>query len=80
VPVRKAISSLTMDSSVPNRHGALSTVVELIEQSRAVFWTQLARFCTLLDHPSAVVVDTGAAVQVAEWYTFDQSKASLLSM
>jgi len=43
--VREATSSLAMDAfSCSVRHGALTTAVELVEQGRAVFWTQLARF------------------------------------
>ncbi|KAJ8596893.1 TPR-like protein [Rhizopogon salebrosus TDB-379] len=48
--VRKATSSLAMDAfSYSVHHGALTTAVELVEQGRAVFWTQLARFHTPLD-------------------------------
>ncbi|KAG1787326.1 CHAT domain-containing protein [Suillus plorans] len=43
------------------RHGALTTAVELVEQGRAVFWNQLARFSTPLDELS-VSGDTGAAL------------------
>ncbi|KAG0702008.1 TPR-like protein [Suillus ampliporus] len=48
--VRGATSSLAMDAfSCSVRRGALKTAVELVEQGRAVFWTQLARFRTPLD-------------------------------
>lgn len=39
--LRKLFFSCHENSSVPNCHGALHTVVELIEQSCAVFWTAL---------------------------------------
>ncbi|KAG1731689.1 CHAT domain-containing protein [Suillus lakei] len=43
--VREATSSHATDAfSCSVRHGALTTAVELVEQGRAVFWTQLARF------------------------------------
>ncbi|KAJ8589465.1 hypothetical protein M405DRAFT_767709 [Rhizopogon salebrosus TDB-379] len=52
--VSKATSSLAMDAfSCGVRHGALETAVELMEQGRAVFWTQLAHFQTPLDAISA---------------------------
>ena len=52
--VRKVTSSLAMDAfSCSVRHDALKTAVELVEQGRAVFWTQLARFHTPLDEISA---------------------------
>jgi CHAT domain-containing protein/tetratricopeptide (TPR) repeat protein len=52
--VSKATSSLAMDAfSCGVRHGALDTAVELMEQGRAVFWTQLAHFQTPLDAISA---------------------------
>ncbi|KAG0696445.1 CHAT domain-containing protein [Suillus ampliporus] len=35
------------------RHGALTTAVEMVEQGRAVWWTQLARFRIPLDELSA---------------------------
>ncbi|KAG1734893.1 CHAT domain-containing protein [Suillus paluster] len=60
--VREATSSLAMDAfSCSVRHGALTTAVELVEQGRAVFWTQLARFRTPLDELSASS-DTGKAL------------------
>ncbi|KAG0706969.1 TPR-like protein [Suillus ampliporus] len=60
--VREATSSLAMDAfSCSVRHGALTTAVELVEQGRAVFWTQLARFRTPLDELSASG-DTGEAL------------------
>jgi len=52
--VSKATSSLAMDAfSCGVRHNALKTAVELAEQGRAVFWSQLARFHTPLDEISA---------------------------
>jgi CHAT domain-containing protein len=52
--VSKATSTLAMDAfSCSVRHGALETAVELVEQGRAVFWTQLANFQTPLDEISA---------------------------
>ncbi|OAX35455.1 TPR-like protein [Rhizopogon vinicolor AM-OR11-026] len=52
--VRKATSSLAMDAfSCSLRHSALTTAVELVEQGRAVFWTQLARFQAPVDQISA---------------------------
>ncbi|OJA18780.1 hypothetical protein AZE42_01624 [Rhizopogon vesiculosus] len=52
--VRQATSSLAIDAfSCAVRHSALTTAVELVEQGRAVFWTQLARFRTPLDDISA---------------------------
>ncbi|KAG1828246.1 CHAT domain-containing protein [Suillus variegatus] len=60
--IREAVSSLATDAfSCSVRHGALTTAVELVEQGRAVFWTQLARFSTPLDELS-VSGDTGAAL------------------
>jgi len=64
--VRKATSSLAMDAfSCGVCDGALMTAVELVEQGRAVFWTQLARFHTPLDDISASG-DTGKTL-VAEF-------------
>ncbi|KAG0702537.1 TPR-like protein [Suillus ampliporus] len=52
--VREATSSLAMDAfSCCVRRGALTTAVELVEQGRAVWWTQLARFRIPLDELSA---------------------------
>ncbi|OAX35461.1 hypothetical protein K503DRAFT_696998 [Rhizopogon vinicolor AM-OR11-026] len=52
--VRKTTSSLAMDAfSCGARHHALMTAVELVEQGRAVFWTQLARFQAPVDEISA---------------------------
>jgi hypothetical protein len=52
--IRQAVSSIATDAfSCSVRHGALTTAVELVEQGRAVFWTQLARFSTPLDELSA---------------------------
>ncbi|KAG1720342.1 CHAT domain-containing protein [Suillus lakei] len=61
--VRKATSSLAMDAfSCSVRHGALMTAVELVEQGRAVFWTQLARLSSPLDELS-LSGETGAALE-----------------
>ncbi|KAG1734865.1 CHAT domain-containing protein [Suillus paluster] len=61
--VREATSTLATDAfSCSVRHGAMMTAVELVEQGRAVFWTQLARFRTPLDELSASS-DTGAALE-----------------
>ncbi|KAG2120264.1 TPR-like protein [Suillus clintonianus] len=61
--VRKATASLAMDAfSCSVRHGALTTAVELVEQGRAVFWTQLARLRSPLDELS-LSGDTGAALE-----------------
>ncbi|KAG2123239.1 CHAT domain-containing protein [Suillus clintonianus] len=78
--IGEAISSLATDAfSCSVRYGALTTAAELVEQGRAVFWTQLARFSTPLDELS-VSGDTSAAL--AEEFrrlsfclrnTFDQS-------
>jgi len=52
--VREVTSSLAMDAfSCSVRNGAFTTAVELVEQGRAVFWTQLARFHTPLEEISA---------------------------
>ncbi|KAG0707128.1 TPR-like protein [Suillus ampliporus] len=60
--VREATSSIAMDAfSCSVRHGALTTAVELVEQGRAVFWAQLARFRTPLDELSASS-DAGSAL------------------
>ncbi|KAG1728971.1 TPR-like protein [Suillus paluster] len=60
--VREATSSFATDAfSCSVRHGALMTAVELVEQGRAVFWTQLARFRTPLDELSGAS-DTGATL------------------
>ncbi|KAG1908857.1 CHAT domain-containing protein [Suillus fuscotomentosus] len=60
--IKEAVSSLATDAfSCSVRQHALTTVVELVEQGRAVFWTQLARFSTPLDELS-VSGDTGAAL------------------
>ncbi|KAG1734262.1 CHAT domain-containing protein [Suillus paluster] len=51
---QKTTASLAMDAfSCCVRHGALTTAVELVEQGRAVWWTQLARFRTPLNDLSA---------------------------
>ncbi|KAG2035481.1 CHAT domain-containing protein [Suillus americanus] len=60
--IREAVSSPATDAfSCSVRHGALTTAVELVEQGRAVFWTQLARFRTPLDELS-VSSNTGMAL------------------
>ncbi|KAG0701197.1 CHAT domain-containing protein [Suillus ampliporus] len=60
--IRAATSSLATDAfSCSVRHGLLTNAVELVEQGRAVFWTQLARFRTPLDELS-LSGDTGAAL------------------
>jgi len=52
--VSKATSSLAMDAfSCGVRHNSFKTAVELAEQGRAVFWSQLARFHTPLNEISA---------------------------
>ncbi|KAG1908578.1 CHAT domain-containing protein [Suillus fuscotomentosus] len=48
--IREVVSSLSTDAfSCSVRRGALITAVELMEQGRAVLWTQLARFNIPLD-------------------------------
>ncbi|KAG0699457.1 CHAT domain-containing protein [Suillus ampliporus] len=60
--IRAATSSLATDAfSCSVRHGLLTNAVELVEQGRAVFWTQLARFRTPLDELS-LSGDTGATL------------------
>ncbi|KAG0700577.1 CHAT domain-containing protein [Suillus ampliporus] len=60
--LKEATSSLAMDAfSCGVRNGSFSTAVELVEQGRAVFWTQLARFRKPLDELSASG-DTGMAL------------------
>jgi CHAT domain-containing protein len=52
--IKEVTSSIAMDAfSCCVRHGALANAVELIEQGRAVLWTQLARLRTPLDELSA---------------------------
>ncbi|KAG1908830.1 uncharacterized protein F5891DRAFT_1168805 [Suillus fuscotomentosus] len=64
--IRKAVSSLATDVfSCSVRHVALTTAVELVEQGRAVFWTQLARFNTPLDELS-VSGDTDQYPQIRQ--------------
>ncbi|KAG2141848.1 TPR-like protein [Suillus clintonianus] len=61
--VRMATASLSMDAfSCGVRHGKLATAVELVEQGRAVFWTQLARLSSQIDELSQSG-DTGAALE-----------------
>ncbi|KAG1872971.1 CHAT domain-containing protein [Suillus subalutaceus] len=60
--VRMATASLAVDAfSRSVRHGALKTAVELVEQGRAVFWTQLARLSSPFDGLS-LPGDTGGAL------------------
>jgi hypothetical protein len=60
--VSKATSSLAMDAfSCSVHYGALETAVVLVEQGRAVFWTQLAYFQTPLDEISGQ--STGSRIQ-----------------
>ncbi|KAG1740788.1 uncharacterized protein EDB91DRAFT_1237200 [Suillus paluster] len=60
--IRELTASSAVDAfSYSVRHGALTTAVELVEQGRAVFWTQLARFRKPLDELSASG-DTGKAL------------------
>ncbi|KAG1856627.1 CHAT domain-containing protein [Suillus subalutaceus] len=60
--VRMATASLAVDAfSCSVRHGALTTAVELVEQGRAVFWTQLARLSSPFDGLS-LPGDTGGAL------------------
>jgi hypothetical protein len=60
--VSQATSSLAMDSfSCGVRYGALETAVVLMEQGRAVFWTQLAHIQTPL-HEISAAGDMGKAL------------------
>ncbi|KAG1880871.1 TPR-like protein [Suillus subluteus] len=60
--VRMATASLAVDAfSCSIRHGALTSAVELVEQGRAVFWTQLARLSSPFDGLS-LPGDTGGAL------------------
>ncbi|KAG1880880.1 TPR-like protein [Suillus subluteus] len=60
--VRMATASLAVDAfSCSVRHGALTSAVELVEQGRAVFWTQLARLSSPFDGLS-LPGDTGGAL------------------
>ncbi|KAG1880049.1 CHAT domain-containing protein [Suillus subluteus] len=59
--VKEVTSSIAMDAfSCCVRHGALTNAVELVEQGRAVLWTQLARLRTPLDELSTSSVTGGA--------------------
>ncbi|KAG1772526.1 TPR-like protein [Suillus placidus] len=61
--VRLATSSLAVDAfSYCIRHGEPTTAVELVEQGRAVFWTQLARLSSPFSELS-LLGDTGAALE-----------------
>ncbi|KAG2141081.1 TPR-like protein [Suillus clintonianus] len=61
--VRIATASLAMDAfSCSVRHGALTTAMELVEQGRAVFWTQFTCLRSPLDELS-LSGDTGAALE-----------------
>lgn len=65
-------------------HGAFTVVVELMEQGRAVFWTQLARFRTPLgDLSTSASGNAGEAlanefkqVSLRHYITFDALDAS----
>ncbi|KAG2113242.1 CHAT domain-containing protein [Suillus cothurnatus] len=83
--IRMATVSLAVDAfSCSIRHCALITAVELVEQGRAVFWTQLARLSSPFDELS-LPSDTGAVLveefkqlssrlrAVFDWSTKDQS-------
>ncbi|KAG1757016.1 TPR-like protein [Suillus lakei] len=60
--IREATSFLATDAfSCSVRHGALTTAVELVEQGRAVFWTQMSRFRSPLVELS-LSGDSGAAL------------------
>ncbi|KAG2128448.1 CHAT domain-containing protein [Suillus cothurnatus] len=60
--IRMATASLAVDAfSCSIRHRALTTAVELVEQGRAVFWTQLARLSSPFDELS-LPGDTGAVL------------------
>ncbi|KAG1856994.1 CHAT domain-containing protein [Suillus subalutaceus] len=60
--VRMATASLAVDAfSCSVRHGALTTAVELVEQGRAVFWTQLVRLSSPFDGLS-LPGDTGGVL------------------
>ncbi|KAG2339573.1 hypothetical protein BDR05DRAFT_847845, partial [Suillus weaverae] len=51
--IRMATASLSVDAfSCSVRRGKLTTAVELVEQGRAVFWTQLARLSSPIDELS----------------------------
>ncbi|KAG2119296.1 TPR-like protein [Suillus clintonianus] len=61
--VRMVTAVLGMDAfSCGVRRGTLATAVELVEQGRAVFWTQSARLRAPLDELS-LLGDTGAALE-----------------
>jgi CHAT domain-containing protein len=60
--IREVVSSLATDAfSCSVRQGVLTTAVELVEQGRAVFWTQLGRFRSPLDRIS-LSGETGVAL------------------
>ncbi|KAG1743869.1 TPR-like protein [Suillus lakei] len=62
--VRMATAALAMDAfSCSVRRGMLTTAVELVEQGRAVFWTQWARLRSPL-HELSLSGATGAALEV----------------
>ncbi|KAG2036992.1 CHAT domain-containing protein [Suillus americanus] len=78
--IEEAVSSLATDAfSCSVRHDAMTTAVELVEQGRAVFWTQLARFSTPLDELSAsgdigiALAEEFKRLSVRPHNTFDQS-------
>ncbi|KAG1772963.1 TPR-like protein [Suillus placidus] len=61
--VRIATSSLAVDAfSCCIRHGELTTAVQLVEQGRVVFWTQLSRLSTPFGE-LFLLGDTGAALE-----------------
>lgn len=62
--VRKAVSCVATDSINIARHDALTTAIEVIKQGRAIFWTQLACSCALLDRLSPSI-DMAQPVQAA---------------
>ncbi|KAG1889091.1 uncharacterized protein F5891DRAFT_965601, partial [Suillus fuscotomentosus] len=76
--IRGAVSSLATDAFACSVcHGALTTAVELVEQDRAVFWTQLARFNTSLNELSVsgmVLAEEFKRLSVLLRNTFDQSE------
>ncbi|KAG2128483.1 hypothetical protein BD769DRAFT_1639856 [Suillus cothurnatus] len=60
--IRMATASLAVDAfSCSIRHRELTIAVELVEQGRTVFWTQLARFSSPFDELS-LPGDTGAVL------------------
>ncbi|KAG2099629.1 uncharacterized protein F5147DRAFT_814091 [Suillus discolor] len=69
--IREAVFSLATDAfSCSVRHRALMTAVELVEQGRAVFWTQLACFSTPLDELSVSGDTATALADEFRWLSF----------